>query len=47
MATPYVQLKAWRWSEVRILNDISSEITHQIHSIKFMYTPREGLYQNG
>ncbi len=27
-------------------NDISSEITHQIHYPKIMHTPREGLYQS-
>ncbi len=27
-------------------NDISSESTMQIHSKKFMHTPRKGLYQS-
>ncbi len=31
---------------VKVSNDISPESTYQINSSKFMYTPREGLYQS-
>ncbi len=33
----------WDHMGVKVANDISSETTHQICSLKFMYTPGEGL----
>ncbi len=32
--------------EVKVLNDSFSESKHQIHSPKFTYISREGLYQS-
>ncbi len=31
---------------VTVSNDISSQSTHQIHSPKSMYTPKQGPYQS-
>ena len=36
----------WDHMGVKVSNDISSERTHQICSLKIMDTPGEGLYQN-
>ena len=36
----------WYHMGVKASNDISSERTHQIRSLKFMATPGEGLYQS-
>ncbi len=36
----------WDHIGVKVLNDITSERTHQLCSPKFIYTHREGLYQS-
>ncbi len=35
----------WVYMGVKVSNDISPEITYQVHSPEVMYTSREGFYQ--